>query len=286
MLPTKSPIHILDGITNRVEILQVVSFARQHITQLCRTHAGKWVNIDDFDPFSCSNGNDDSFIIQSRRMIFNPRSKIEKNRNKDSAGKGAKQKILIVDGGFLYTERDPNARKVILWAATDTNAPTTSHLDRKRVTVGRRLRRSIDKHRLQLLKLRQTTTSTMFCPQWWPMEAASPTRQATTTTTTTTTPTSSSSSSSTTPPPTEYKGKYSKERDALCALAVAVDKKPNSLLNKATTNFRGDFTSAKHDRKRHLTQVTADSIDHVLSLIQNPPDPNAKMDLLNSAHNE
>ena len=225
------PIHIIDGITNKDDKLAIVAFARQMIVKLARHNTGKWVSVASYEPFSCGTS---LFHINSRKTIFKPYGRIELQRNKNGAGKLAQQRILIVNGGFLYTERGPVNQKLVQWAATDTNAPTTSQLDRRRVTAnGPRLRQEIDKHRLELLNLRQTTTSTMFCPQWWPMEAASPTRQATTTTTTTTTPTSSSSSSSTTPPPTEYKGKYQNEHDALCALAVAVDKKPNSLLNKA-----------------------------------------------------
>jgi hypothetical protein len=180
------PIHIIDGITNKVDKLAIVAFARQMIVKLCRDNPGKWVSVASYDPFSCGTS---LFNINSRKKIFNPYGQHELQRNKNGAGKLSQQRILIVDGGFLYTERGQRGQgeqKLVQWLATDTNAPTTSQLNRRRVTVTRRqerkLRQDIESHRLKLLTLRQSVTSTMFCTLWWQMEAASPTRHGTTTT--------------------------------------------------------------------------------------------------------
>jgi hypothetical protein len=96
------PIHIIDGITNKVDKLAIVAFARQMIVKLCRDNPGKWVSVASYDPFSCGTS---LFNINSRKKIFNPYGQHELQRNKNGAGKLSQQRILIVDGGFLYTER-------------------------------------------------------------------------------------------------------------------------------------------------------------------------------------
>jgi hypothetical protein len=109
------PIHIIDGITNKVDKLAIVAFARQMIVKLCRDNPGKWVSVASYDPFSCGTS---LFNINSRKKIFNPYGQHELQRNKNGAGKLSQQRILIVDGGFLYTERGQRGQgeqKLVQW---------------------------------------------------------------------------------------------------------------------------------------------------------------------------